>query len=93
MSSDQPVRERVAELCHDQWSGWMKYLFSKCDTRPNGDVIMPKWAVERWTRQLSTQYSKLPDSEKETDRAEADKFIELFEKADFDVTTDSLKGE
>ena len=24
------IREKIADLQHDQWVGWMKYLFSKC---------------------------------------------------------------
>ena len=24
------VREALADYAHDAWSGWMKYLFSKC---------------------------------------------------------------
>lgn len=75
---DEKLREKVAKLCHEQWSGWMKYLFSKSETN-SGKVIIPKWAVERWTRQMETSYSKLTDEEKESDREEADKFIKLFE--------------
>jgi hypothetical protein len=24
------MQEKIAELCHKQWSGWMEYLFLKC---------------------------------------------------------------
>lgn len=46
------LREKLAELCHKQWSGWMEYLFSKCEGDldiPDGDRIMiiPDWAVCR----------------------------------------------
>ena len=75
-------REAIASLCHDQWSGWMKYLFSKGDFRddPNDDRlwVMPAWAVERWQRQMNTPYAELPDVEQGNDRAEADKFIALI---------------
>lgn len=77
----QPV-EALAEHAHDnQWSGWMKYLFSKCSEGtatlddfsrvPNGTLVIPAWAVERWTRQMSTPYADLPPEEKESDRKEA----------------------
>lgn len=77
-------REKLADLCHKQWSGWMKYLFSKCETLPtlslNGDIIViPTWAVERWKRQINTPYKDLSEEEKNSDRKEADKFIELLE--------------
>ncbi len=26
--------EKLAQLAHQQWSGWMEYLFSKCSEAP-----------------------------------------------------------
>ncbi len=75
----EEAREELAELAHEQWSGWMKYLFSKCFA-PNsvGGVYIPKWAVDRWTRQMNTDYNDLSAEEKDSDRAEADKFLAVF---------------
>ena len=42
-------------------------------------MLIPHWAVDRWTRQLNTDYENLPEEEKDSDRKEADKFIKLFE--------------
>lgn len=71
-------REALAALCHEQWSGWMQYLFSKCEF--GGDQVqIPSWAVERWQRQMTTPYAKLSEEEKNSDRKEADKFIKLLE--------------
>lgn len=72
------VRENLAELCHSQWSGWMKYLFSKGTFNVDGTWTMPKWAVKRWTKQMNTKYNELSDSEMDSDRTEADKFIALI---------------
>ena len=69
-------REELADLCHDQWSGWMKYLFSKCTQLSDGNMVMPKWAVKRWYRQMHTVYDHLSKEEKDSDRKEADKFLE-----------------
>ena len=73
-------RETLASLCHTQWSGWMIHLFSKCQSNPDGTVTMPKWAVERWMRQMTTEYANLSAEEKETDCKEADRFIKLLEE-------------
>lgn len=67
------IREKLASLAHKQWAGWMKYLFNKSIKNIDGTVTIPKWAVERWKRQMNTSYSDLPESEKESDRKEADK--------------------
>lgn len=73
-------KERLAEYAHDAWSGWMKYLFSKCDSpihHTQGGLIIPQWAVERWKRQMNTSYKDLPEKEKKSDRKEAEKIIDI----------------
>ena len=77
-------KEKIAELCHKQWSGWMKYLFSKCYPERGqfdintGNLVIPAWAVKRWKRQMETPYSKLSEEEKNSDRNESEKFIKLL---------------
>lgn len=78
--SDRDVREKAASLCHTQWSGWMKYLFSLSVQNTDGTVTIPKGLVERWQRQITTPYSKLGAEEKKSDRKEADRFIKLLLK-------------
>ncbi len=67
--------ERNAEIAHNQWAGWMKYLFSKSTKNDDGTVTIPRWAVDRWTRQAHTLYENLSEEEKVSDRAEAKKYI------------------
>ncbi len=71
---DPEIIERMAAFAHSQWSGWMKYLFSKCSER-NGEVLIPEWAVKRWGRQADTPYEDLPAEEKASDRDEARGFL------------------
>jgi len=78
MSEKNKIVERVAATCHTQWSSWMKYLFSKCDRHPTGEYTIPKWAVDRWNRQLATEYKDLPPEEQESDKKEARKYIKLI---------------
>lgn len=33
---DQYIREKLADLCHEQWSGWIRYMFSKGIEQPDG---------------------------------------------------------
>ena len=82
MNSDskETLREEIAELAHDQWSGWMKYLFSKGVFNSDGTWTMPQFAVERWERQMKTPYSELSGKEKSSDRVEADKFLRVIAK-------------
>jgi hypothetical protein len=64
--------EAMAAYAHAAWSGWMRYLFSNCTENEDGTCTIPAWAVERWKRQMNTPYDLLPESEKESDRVEAD---------------------
>lgn len=75
------LREKLAELAHSQWSGWMKYLFGSGTFNEDGTWTMPAWAVERWKRQMETPYSELSKSERDSDRNEADKFLAVIKEA------------
>ncbi len=75
------TREKLARLAHEQWSGWIEYMFSKCKTlKVDGEncLIIPAWAVERWGRQKDTLYGNLSEDEKNSDRVEADRFLKVF---------------
>ena len=84
MTNQNELREQLAALAHQQWSGWMKYLFSKGAFNEDGTWTMPAWAVQRWQRQMNTACAALPDDEKESDRFEADKVLALLDEASDD---------
>ena len=73
-------REELAEYAHNAWAGWMVYMFARGKARRNGSMIIPKWAVERWSRQAVTGYPDLPSEEKESDREEADKIMDIVDR-------------
>ena len=79
-SYDDDFKEKVAELAHDQWSGWMKYLFSKCSYNNDSSEVIPLEFTERWKGQMKTKYCDLSEEEQDSDKKEADKFISLFNK-------------
>jgi hypothetical protein len=74
------LREQLAAYAHDAWSGWTKYMFSKCTQNPDGSVTIPANSVERWTYQMNTSYAELPEEMKPSDRDEADKILALIGK-------------
>lgn len=71
------LREELAALEHEQWSRWMMHLFGKSIEYPDGHVEIPPEFVLRWKRQINTPYPDLSDSEKDSDRAEADKVLDV----------------
>lgn len=74
--------EALAALAHEQWSGWMNYVFATCTYkghRSEGFVlVLPTEYGDRWLRQTSTPYAELPENEKESDRKEAQRMIDVF---------------
>ena len=72
------ILEELADLQHEIWSHWMKYLFSKSDTDSGCETIEEDDA-RRWKRQMNTPYSKLSEKEKESDRDQARKIIKLLD--------------
>lgn len=74
MVDEKEMVEALAALAHEQWSGWMRYLFSNV-------VVSNKGAIDyrsRWQRQIKQSYLELSEEEKESDRQEARRMIEVF---------------
>lgn len=76
----EEVKKTLAAYAHLAWSGWMNYLFSKCERAGMDDLmVIPDWAVDRWKRQAATPYSAMPENEKESDREEADTMLAIIQ--------------
>jgi hypothetical protein len=73
VEADKMVEE-LAAYAHRAWSGWMNWMFEH-STSHEGEITIPKFLVDRWTRQMNTLYDDLPEEEKQSDRAEAEKII------------------
>lgn len=65
------LRERLAELEHQQWASWLNYMKEHA-TDEN---------IEEWVRKMKIPYSALTEAEKESDRYWADKVLELLAEA------------
>lgn len=74
----QNLREALAAQAHVSWSGWMKYMISKSCVDLDGTITIPKDMVMRWTRQMNTPYDQLSEKEKESDRVEADHYLQVL---------------
>lgn len=72
------IIEKLADYEHDRWARWQKYLFSKCMIHQDGSLTIPKEFVDRWTRQVNTDYIDLSEREKDSDRKEAIRIIECI---------------
>lgn len=62
--------EELAELEHEQWCEWVKYMFSNLDPTH----------IDRWARQAYTAYKDLPPDERESDIEWAQKALDIVNK-------------
>ena len=74
------IRERLAELAHQQWTGWMRYFFQKCQWNDDGSITVPAAYVTALYKQMDTPYEKLSKLEQDSDRAEADKMLAVINR-------------
>ena len=72
--------ESLADLEHERWAHWQAYLHSCCIRNEDGSLTIPKEKVARWENQIKTKYCALSESEKDSDRHEAQKTVDLLKK-------------
>lgn len=77
--------ELLADLEHQQWSHWMKYMYKNSYFRAielNGMIqevlVIPQELRFKWERLVNTPYEKLTEEEKESDREWARKVMDLL---------------
>ena len=75
---DKELIELLADYEHDRWARWQKHVFNKSIKNDDGSVTIPKEYVDRWTRQINTDYSKLSIEEQLSDKKEAVKILEII---------------
>ncbi len=75
---EKELIEELADIEHQRWADWQKYVFFKCQRINGGVLTIPEELVKRWDRQISTSYSKLSDEEKESDRKEVMRYFPLI---------------
>lgn len=71
-------REQIASIQHEIWAHWMRYVFRVCQENSDGSFTIPAEKANKWIRQIETSYSELSESEKDSDREQADKILTLL---------------
>ena len=80
MEHDAEVIEELADLEHERWSGWMRYLFTKGTDNPDGTFTINADSVRWWRGIMETRYADLTERSKESDRIEVRKTLALLER-------------
>ena len=82
---EDKLEEVLADVQHEIWSHWMKYLFDQCTPVENGMAI-PFDKVARWVHQMNTPYTRLSEGEKDSDRDQAKKIMNALVIGGFSIT-------
>lgn len=68
---------KIADLQHEIWSHWMRYLFEVSLQNEDGTVTIPADKVKRWKRQMRVKYLDLSDDEQKSDLEQARKVLNI----------------
>lgn len=86
-TAEREFIEKGADLEHDRWARWQKYMFSKMeyseyqkDGKTIACYVLPADLWERWNRQIDTPYENLSEEEKESDRKETRNYLPLVKQ-------------
>ena len=72
--------EKLADIEHQRWSDWQKYIHSQGAVLPDGGLELPSELVRQWERQIATDYADLSEKEKESDRDQVRRYWSLIEE-------------
>lgn len=77
--------EKFAEIEHNRWAKWQKYLHSLCTIElkegtfeETGRLIIEAEKVKHWERQINTPYYMLSEKEKESDREQVRPYLDFI---------------
>jgi hypothetical protein len=82
--------EMLADTEHNRWSKWQRWLHECGQPYPEG-LLLPKVNVDRWQRQIKTNYHNLSDKEKDSDRREALQTLKTIVDFGFDINIKDLQ--
>ena len=72
--------EQLAEIEHERWSHWQRYMHEKGEVQPDGSLVISSELVARWERQMNTPYEELSEEEKESDRDQVRRVLPVIDR-------------
>jgi len=90
--------EKGADLEHDRWARWQKYMHSKMSGAIGLSNKVEEYTLsvdlwERWNRQIKTPYSELSEEEKESDRKETRNYLPLLRTSALELVKSVVEEE
>lgn len=82
LNEREELIEKLAAIEHERWAHWQKYLHSLCQLNSDGSLTIPTSLVNKWNKQIETDYKDLSEKEKDSDREQVMKYLPLISKFD-----------
>lgn len=71
--------EKLADIEHQRWADWQKYVHSKClPSADDGIWQIGEEFIKRWGKQINTSYADLTEQEKNSDRDQVMRYWDLI---------------
>lgn len=77
----EQLTEVLANIEHERWAHWQRYLHDHCVRAPDGSLVIPADLVARWEHQIACPYSNLSESEKNSDRDQVRRYLPIILEA------------
>ena len=74
----EEIVEQMADIEHKRLSSWQKWMHECSTKNADGSLTIPADKVERWERQITTEYKDLPEEEKESDRKQVYPYMDII---------------
>lgn len=71
----QDVLDRLAEIEHERWAHWQRFVHDSCHEQEDGSLVIPVEMVRRWERQIATPYSELTEAERDSDIEQVRRYL------------------
>ena len=87
----EELREKLAELEHEQWRHWMEFMLDKRISMVSNtlkksiDISFPEKTYDDWICKMHVNYNDFIEEEKISDRLWADKVLEIVKKSVSDM--------
>lgn len=78
--SRNPLIEELADIEHQRWADWQKYLHGLCIVNADGSLTIPASNVAHWRRQIHTSYAELTEREKQSDRDQVERYMPIIDR-------------
>ena len=78
----EKAKPELCDYAHEAWIRWMQKLFDLSVHHADGTVTLSRYHVDRWKRQIKTEYANLSDQGKDLRDAEADRIIGVIDEVE-----------